>query len=110
VFGFSLQILSETFFYFKRNSARYYHKCTAHRSSCKVPVILVTFSSVVNFLDRFRKSSNINFYENPSSGSRVVPCGQTDRQTDMTKLIVTSRNFSKAPRNVNKSFTLPRIV
>ena len=34
------------------------------------------------------KYSNIRFYENPSSGSRVVLCGrtngQTDRQTDMT--------------------------
>jgi len=31
----------------------------------------------------FEKYSNI-FYENPSSGSQVVPC----RQTDMTKLVV----------------------
>jgi len=29
----------------------------------------------------FEKSSNINFHENPSSGSRGIPCGQTDRQT-----------------------------
>jgi hypothetical protein len=26
----------------------------------------------------FEKFSNIKFHENPSSGSRVVPCGQTD--------------------------------
>jgi len=26
----------------------------------------------------FEKSSNIKFHKNPSSGSRVVPCGQTD--------------------------------
>jgi hypothetical protein len=32
-----------------------------------------------------KKSSNINFHENPSSGSRSVPCGQ---MTDMTKLMV----------------------
>jgi hypothetical protein len=30
------------------------------------------------------KYSN-KFYENPSSGSRVVQCGQTDGQTDLTK-------------------------
>ena len=30
-----------------------------------------------------KKYSNVKFHENPSSGSRVVPCGQTD----MTKLI-----------------------
>jgi hypothetical protein len=35
--------------------------------------------------------------DNPSSGSRVVLCGQTDRQTDMTKLIVAFRDFMNAP-------------
>ena len=30
----------------------------------------------------FEKYSNIKFYENPSSGSRVVPCGRTDGHTD----------------------------
>jgi hypothetical protein len=43
----------------------------------------------------FEKYSNIKFYENPSSESRVVRCGQTDRQTYMTKLIVTFRSFVK---------------
>jgi len=35
----------------------------------------------------FEKSSGIIFHENLSSGNRVAPCGRTDRQTDMTKLI-----------------------
>jgi hypothetical protein len=43
----------------------------------------------------FEKSSNIKLHENPSSGSRVVPCGQTD----MTKLRVACRNFANAPKN-----------
>jgi len=30
----------------------------------------------------FEKCSNARFYYSPSSGSRVVPCGRTDRQTD----------------------------
>jgi hypothetical protein len=34
--------------------------------------------------------SNIKFNENPSSGSRVVPC----ERTDMTKLIVVFLNFA----------------
>jgi hypothetical protein len=59
------------------------------------------------FRQSFEEYSNMNFHENPSSGSRVVPCGQTDRQTDerterqgdMTKLTVTFRNFAKAPEN-----------
>jgi hypothetical protein len=28
------------------------------------------------------KSYSINFQENPSSGSRVIPCGRTEEQTD----------------------------
>jgi hypothetical protein len=28
------------------------------------------------------KTIKIKFHENPSSGSRVVPCGQTDGRTD----------------------------
>ena len=30
----------------------------------------------------FKKYSNIKFYDSPFSGSRVVPCGRTERQTD----------------------------
>jgi hypothetical protein len=44
----------------------------------------------------FEIYSNIKFYENPSSGSRVVPCGRTDRQRDMTEMIVAFRIFAYA--------------
>ena len=44
----------------------------------------------------FEKFSNTVFHENPSSGSRDVPFGPTDRQTDMTQLIVSFRNFANA--------------
>ena len=51
----------------------------------------------------FEKRSNIKFHQNPSHGSRGVPCGHTNRQkdgrTDMTKLIVAFRNFANAPTN-----------
>jgi hypothetical protein len=30
----------------------------------------------------FENSSNIKFHENPSSGSRTVPCGRTDRHDE----------------------------
>jgi len=54
----------------------------------------------------FQSLSDIKFHENPSSGSRVVPCGQiegqadgrTDRRTDMMKLIFAFRNFANAPK------------
>jgi hypothetical protein len=31
----------------------------------------------------FEEYSNIKFHENPSGGSRVVPCGRADGQTDV---------------------------
>ena len=48
----------------------------------------------------FEKYSNIRFHKNPFSGRRVDPCGRTDRQTDMTKLIVTFSNFANAPKDL----------
>jgi hypothetical protein len=54
-----------------------------------------------NVEEIFEKYSNIKFRENPSSGRRVVPCGRTDRRTDrqrdVTKLIVRFRNFANGP-------------
>jgi len=62
----------------------------------KHPLFLFDFSKNLNCLDRIskkKKYTNIKFCENPSSGSRVVPCGRTDRLTgrqtdrhDVTKL------------------------
>jgi hypothetical protein len=50
----------------------------------------------------FEKYSNVIFHENPSSSSRVVTYGradvQTDRQTDMKKLLTAYRNFANAPK------------
>jgi hypothetical protein len=69
------------------------------------------------FRQIFEQYTNITFHENPSGGSRVVPCGRTDRQTeggtdgqretDMTKLIVAFRNFAKARKQAdfNKNLT-----
>jgi hypothetical protein len=43
----------------------------------------------------FEKSSNTKFHKNPSIGSIVVPCGMTDRRSNMTKLIVTLLQICK---------------
>jgi len=45
-----------------------------------------------------QKYLNIKFHDNTFNGSRVVPCGRTDGQTDKMKLIVTFRNFAKATK------------
>jgi hypothetical protein len=66
-------------------------------SSCKVPIIHVGLELNLNF-ERFFKNTQI-FHENPSSGSLVVLCGRTDRQTDITKLIVAFPHFVNAPKN-----------
>jgi hypothetical protein len=47
----------------------------------------------------FEKVQNIKFHQNPSSGSRLVPWGETDRLTDVTKRIVAFRNFANAPKS-----------
>ena len=55
----------------------------------------------------FQKYSNIKLkiYKNPSCGSRVFrphsrTDGQTDRKTDITKLIVALRNFANATKTI----------
>jgi len=48
----------------------------------------------------FEKYSNIQLHEKPRSGSRAVPCGQMDRQTqtDMMKLTLVFLNFANMPK------------
>ena len=97
VFWFSFDLFFCNIFHYKKNSARYYHKwiyvfVSSTRYSC--PILM---KRELTFPDRFlKKYSNIEFHENPSSGSWVVPCGPTD----MTKLIAAFRNFEKAPKNL----------
>ena len=62
----------------KKNLARY-DKKTVYGSSCKVAVIFVRFLIKLEFSEHiFEKYANVEFHENPSNGSRVVPCGRTD--------------------------------
>jgi hypothetical protein len=79
----------------KKNLARYCHKCK--KSSGKVPVNFVGFWWIFNFLDRFsKKTLNIKFHENPSSGSRVIPCGRTDGHDEANSRL---SHFLNAPKN-----------
>jgi hypothetical protein len=47
----------------------------------------------------FEKYTYIKLHEDLSSGSRVVPCGQTDVLSNTTKLIVAFGSFANAPQN-----------
>ena len=75
----ALQLPSETFLI--PRSERDVIK-SVHRSSRKAAVI-ARFYRNWNFRDMFNKYLKINFHENPSSGSRLVPCGQPGRRTDV---------------------------
>jgi hypothetical protein len=80
----------------KYNSAIQYHKCTWDfmQSTCYSYQILIKFEFSRQI---FEKSWNIKFNENWSSGSQIVPCGQTDGQTDMTTWTVAFYNFANVP-------------
>jgi hypothetical protein len=93
VYWFSLQLVSETFFFLRR--IQRHTVINVHSSSRKVPVIVVR-----NFLDRFlEKHANIEFRENLSSGSRGVPYGRTDVQKH-DKPISLSSQFCECVCNI----------
>jgi hypothetical protein len=65
------------------------------RLHVKYPLLLSDFNEMWIFSTQIlEKVANIKFHQNPSSGGRVVPCGQKDM-----KLIVAFRNFTNAPNN-----------
>jgi len=67
----------------------------------KCPLFLSDFNGT-NYLGQiFEKNfSDIKCHKIPSSGSPVVPCGRTDRQTGMSKLRVAFLNFANVPKNI----------
>jgi len=90
MFLWSPQLLSETFLFLRRSEQdriKNVHLITRY----SYPILMK-----LDFFDRFSK--NIIFHENPSNGSRVVPCGQTDTdgQIDMKMLIVAFLNFARS--------------
>jgi len=53
----------------------------------------------------FEKSSNIKFNKNPSSGSRVVPRGRTEKHTDITRLSDAFCNLQTCQKKSLKHFS-----
>ena len=70
------------------------------QSTCHFCQILIKFQFSQQI---FKKSSDIKYTENLSSGSQGVPCRHIDGQTDMIKLIVAFCNFVNVPKNHFKS-------
>jgi hypothetical protein len=80
IFATTFVFLSQTFLILrriKRDNVRNLHRC-----SRKVPVDSCQILIIVDFSGQaVKKSLNIKFHENPSSESRVLQCGRTDKQT-----------------------------
>ena len=92
VFWFSLQSLSDTFVILRTSQRDTIQMSSSLR--VKFPSFLSDFNKNWIFSQRiFDKFSHIEFHENPSSESRVVPYGRTDK----TMLTVAFRNFANAP-------------
>ena len=102
VFRFSRQLKSEIF-HAKKNSARYYHKCTYIYLHVKYPLFLSNFNTASIFSTDFRIMLKYQIswksvhWEPTCSMQRTHKMdGWSDGQTDMTKLTVAFRNFAKA--------------
>jgi len=54
-----------------------------------------------------KKHSNIKIHENPSSGSRAIPCVRTDRRADMTKLTVVFFQILRTRLKIVHKFYIP---
>jgi hypothetical protein len=91
MFRFSLQFLFETLRILRR--ILWEMIINVHRSSCKLPAILVRFQSNMNFLNIFSKNTQISNFTKIHSGEAEL------LQTDMTKLIVVFCNFANEPTN-----------
>ena len=105
VFWFSLQILSEIFFILRRTERDII--TNVYWSSLTYPLFLSHFNETWIFSTDFRKILNIKFHERPFSGSRVVPCGRTERQTDRTKVILALRKFCERAQKHNTKYDVP---
>jgi len=100
---FSLQLWPETFLILRRIQAKYCHKCTlvfvwSTHYCCQI-LLKLGFSWQI-----FKKYSNIRYYENPSSGNRVVPCRRADRQTDRHD--ETNSRFSQLCKPTKNEYSL----
>jgi hypothetical protein len=98
VFRFSVQLLSKTFVILRRTERDMIKMYIGLH--VKYRLMLSDFNQNMNFL----KYSNINFHENPSSRSPVVPCGWTA----MTKPTVDFRNSANEPNIKTLTADLPK--
>ena len=68
-------------------------------SSCKVSHSCQLLVKLEFCRKMFKKYARLNFMKSLSSVRPVISWGPVDEQTDLTKVIVAFRNFTKAPTN-----------
>jgi hypothetical protein len=75
-------IFSTTFVCSISHSKKKWARCekNVYCCSCQVPIVLVIFQGNLNFSTDFQKILKYQIHEDPSSDSRVVPCGQIGGQ------------------------------
>jgi len=96
VFWFSLQLLSEAFLILRTVRDIIINDICLH---VKYPLFLSDIKKAWIFLTDFSKNTQLYFTKIRPAGAELFPCGQTDRQTDTTKVTVTFRNFANAPED-----------
>jgi hypothetical protein len=80
VFWFCLQLLSETFLILRRIQRDII--INVRKSALKYPLFMSDCNETRILSTDFRKILKYQISYNSYSGSRVVPCGRTDRQID----------------------------
>ena len=91
---FSLQILSEIFHVLR--IIQWDTIVNIHRYSCKMSVNSCQISLKLEFSwEILGKCSNIKYNKYPSSGSQVVPCGQTDRYDEGNVFEICERTWNR---------------
>ena len=109
-FDILLQSLCEVFLILRR--VQWDKIIILRGSSFKLPGILIRLHGTLNVFDMFSKNTDI------SSFIKIRPVGaelfyadrQTDRQTDVTKLVVAFLNFAKALKKFRLSSTVITLV
>ena len=59
-----------------------------HNTVSRTVSVTLLLTTIQTSRKMLAKIQNTKIHENPCSESRTVPCGQTDRQTDATKIAV----------------------
>jgi hypothetical protein len=75
------------------------------------PLFLSHFNETWIFSKDYRKIFRHQiFMKIRPFGSNVVPCGQSERWTDMTKIVVALRNFAKSGYKLANFFFPPQVI